>query len=218
IFEEERFEGWINFTAMGKSVKCDVRLFHPDLPELSGFRGFVEDNGTIAMKAAHFTAKRDAGKVRWETVLCPGSFGESLEAMPLTAPGFADTSEIRRRAPHAEYAFYQFTEAAPEIITTALPTHPLDLRRHGLRAALSVDDGPLQVVDFTTYGRSETWKRNVLANRAEAVTRHQHLGKGFHRLKLYMIDPGVIVDRMVIDLGGLRKGYSPMAETRIGNW
>ena len=35
-----------------------------------------------------------------------------------------------------------------------------------MRYAVSIDDGPLTIVDFKTFGRSEEWKQNVLRNRA----------------------------------------------------
>ena len=40
------------------------------------------------------------------------------------------------------------------------------------------------------------------------------LAAGKHQLKIYMVDPGVILDRIVIDLGGLKPGYGVIPETR----
>jgi len=37
---------------------------------------------------------------------------------------------------------------------------------------------------------------------------------GAHVLKLYMVDPGVVVDRLVLDLGGLRPSWLGPPETR----
>jgi hypothetical protein len=47
----------------------------------------------------------------------------------------------------------------------ALPTHPLS-PDVGLALGVQIDDGPVQLVDFKTVGRSDTWKRNVLSNTA----------------------------------------------------
>jgi hypothetical protein len=67
-------------------------------------------------------------------------------------------------------------------------------------------------------GRSEEWKENVLRNRAERTIQLSHLNRGHHTLKIYAIDPGVILDEIRIDLGGLKKAYSAIPATAPGNW
>jgi hypothetical protein len=73
----------------------------------------------------------------------------------------------------------------------------------------------LKIVDVKTFGRSEEWKQNVLRNRAEKKIDMPHLNAGKHRLKIYCIDPGVIIDEIRIDLGGLKNAYSVIPETRM---
>ena len=84
-----------------------------------------------------------------------------------------------------------------------------------MRYAVSVDNGPVTVVDFKTAGRSEEWKQNVLSNRAERTIPVSFLNNGPHTLKIYCIDPGVLFDEIRIDLGGLKKAYSVLPETTL---
>ena len=86
-----------------------------------------------------------------------------------------------------------------------------------MRFGMSVDDGPVSVLDFKTVGRSEVWKLNVLRNSAQSKFKTQLIQQGKHTLKIYAIDPGVILDRITIDLGGLQKAYGVIPETRISN-
>ena len=83
-----------------------------------------------------------------------------------------------------------------------------------MRYAVSVDGGPLQVVDFRTFGRSEEWKQNVLKNRAEKKVPLSTLAKGAHTLRIYSVDPGVVLQKVLVDLGGLKKAYSTVPETK----
>ena len=83
-----------------------------------------------------------------------------------------------------------------------------------MRYAVSVDDGPLKIIDFRTFGRSEEWKQNVLSNRAERKIQLPFLNKGMHTLKIFAVDPGVILDEIRIDLGGLKKAYGVLPETK----
>jgi hypothetical protein len=81
--------------------------------------------------------------------------------------------------------------------------------------AVSIDDAPSKVVDTRTFGRSEEWKRNVLRNRAERKIEKPFLKVGKHTLKIYCIDPGVMLDEVRIDLGGLKKAYGSIPETKL---
>ena len=43
------------------------------------------------------------------------------------------------------------------------------------------------------------------------------LDRGKHVLRIYSVDPGVILDEIRIDLGGLKKAYSGITETKAVN-
>jgi hypothetical protein len=73
---------------------------------------------------------------------------------------------IRKNSTYAVYRFNTLSAANATATVFSLPTHPLN-NVQSMRYALSVDDGPLQIVDFRTFGRSEEWKQNVLRNRSE---------------------------------------------------
>jgi hypothetical protein len=55
----------------------------------------------------------------------------------------------------------------------------------------------------------------VLRNRAERKIELPFLSAGKHTLQIYYVDPGVILDEVRIDLGGLKKAYSTIPETKI---
>ena len=83
-----------------------------------------------------------------------------------------------------------------------------------LRLAVAIDNSPLTIVDFTTFGRSEEWKQNVLRNSAKKTVQFQTLAPGLHTLKIYAIDPGVIIDNILLNLGGVVKHYGLVEETK----
>jgi hypothetical protein len=113
-----------------------------------------------------------------------------------------------------EYDFYTFSPAEPLVYVFSLPTHPVN-NNYSVRYAASIDDGPVKIVDTKTFGRSEEWKQNVLRNRAERKIEMPSLQPGKHVLKIYCIDPGVILDEIRIDLGGMKKAYGVIPETKI---
>jgi hypothetical protein len=56
---------------------------------------------------------------------------------------------------------------------------------------------------------------NVLRNRAERKIVLPFLKAGKHTLKIYAVDPGVILDEIRIDTGDIIKAYSAVPQTSI---
>ncbi|MCE7040384.1 hypothetical protein [Dyadobacter sp. CY312] len=67
--------------------------------------------------------------------------------------------------------------------------------------------------NFRTFGRSDEWKNNVLRNSAQRVFNIADLKPGNHKLTIYMIDPGVILNHIFIDLGVDQPFYGSLAPT-----
>ena len=215
--KREHLEGTITFTGAGEQIVVNVSAWNPLQPELAGYKGFMENNGYVSIYAGDYSRKKVNGSDGWTPINGLGYTGTSLIALPLNSTsGKAnfDTAAISKTAPYMAYDFFTFTPAAAEVSIFTLPTHPLN-NEHSMRYGVSIDGGPLQVVDFKTFGRSEEWMQNVLRNGAVRKIKTPLLNAGTHTLNIYMIDPGVILDRMVIDLGGLQKAYSVIPETKI---
>ena len=79
----------------------------------------------------------------------------------------------------------------------ALPTKPL---RPGLgvRIAVSLDGSHLEVLDYAKIGRSDEWREAVLCNTAVRTLSFKMLKPGSHEMKVYELDPGVVLDRIVV--------------------
>ena len=98
-----------------------------------------------------------------------------------------------------------------------LPTFPL-VSGNGLRLKVAIDEGPAQLVAVTEGfdSASDEWKRRVLSNATTAtLALSEPLAPGWHTLHLQAVDAGVVVDKFVIDLGGLTPSYDGPAETRV---
>jgi hypothetical protein len=73
-----------------------------------------------------------------------------------------------------------------------------------LRYSVSVDQEMPKVVDIDTKEFSREWSTNVLRAAAIGVTDHIFAEVGKHTLKLHPLDPGIVFDKLVIDLGDLK--------------
>lgn len=82
-----------------------------------------------------------------------------------------------------------------------------------LRYALSFDDAPPRTVDIHAATGADDglmnsqWARNTSDNVNVTSTRHEVAAPGVHRLKFWTVDPTVVLQRLVIDTGGLGPTY-----------
>lgn len=215
-FQNKQGNGNILFSSGDKKIILNVQANRINQPGLSAYKGFIENNGFVDMHASHFSRQTNKPSNQWKLIHGLGYTSNALEALPLSLKSkvFTNPDSIKRNNAIVEYDFYTFSSATPSVIVFALPTHAIN-NNYSVRYAVSIDNGPLKIVDIKTFGRSEEWKQNVLRNRAERKIEMPFLKAGKHRLRIYYIDPGVILDEIRIDLGGLKKAYSIIPETKI---
>ena len=208
---KDSLSGHIIFRGADIQLAVAVHARKLNTPGLSVFKGFIENNGSVSMHAGHFSRRVQTKNSQWNVLGSTGYTGEVVQAA-LSNP-LIDTTHITTHSARVEYDFYTFIKAAATLFIYTLPTLPLN-NNYGMRYAVAVDGGPLSIVDFRTVGRSEEWKQNVLRNRAERKISLPMLAKGKHILKIFAIDPGVMLDEIRLDLGGLKYAYGAIPETR----
>ncbi|WP_207495836.1 glycosyl hydrolase 115 family protein [Aridibaculum aurantiacum] len=216
--EVGRTIGTITFTGGGKQYVVNVQAEKRSTEAFAGFQGFIENNGIVVIPATGFTRKSDQHSSQWQTINGLGYTGNVLQASPLSVNKkvTTNTDSIKQSNALVEYDFHTFNAATPVVSVFALPSHPIN-NNYRVRYAVTVDDGPLQLIDIKTAGRSEEWKQNVLRNRAERKIQLPFLPAGKHTLKIYAVDPGVMLDEIRIDIGGLKKAYSTLPPTTFLN-
>jgi hypothetical protein len=162
----------------------------------------IEDERRITMPA--LTARYGAD---WEAIADLGSQHGALRAK-LALP----TRGSAAQGTPATWRFATMTEAGANLHLVALPTHPRDPAQ-GLRAAVKLDDGDWQTLDFATKARSDRWRQNVLTNTAVATLPLKSFAAGAHQVAIVPLDPGLTLDRVELVLDGARPLYAPMPET-----
>jgi hypothetical protein len=173
--------------------------------------GFVEANGYVSMAADHAT--RIVGD--WLRIPDIGRDGAGMQPTPVTAPRREPTG------PRLEYAM-NLTTAGPVTVWVYLSprnnVHPTD----GLTYAVSMDGQPPQRVNVTTAtGADDTsmnrqWERNTSDNTNRTATTHVITHPGEHVLTVWAVDPTVVVQKIVVDTGGLAPSYlGPPESTRV---
>ena len=197
----------IKFSGAGGEVTVTVSAFHPTKPARDSLQGFVESDGCVAIEAEHFTAKSDAGANRWIKI---PNYGHTLSAMRADAPADA-LATPGKDSPCLEYKLHVFSAGKVEVTTTVAPTLNF-IHGRALRYAVSFDDETPQVVtlvpaNFNARNGNRDWEESVKNNFRRGASAHTLAAAGEHTLKIWMVDPGVVVEKIVVNTGGVKPSY-----------
>jgi len=199
--------GEVTVSGAERQVTVKVQAFNPKEPA-SEFRGFVESEGVVSMEAEHFTANQAAGDRRWLRI---EDYGRTLSGM--RAEGFADVAPAipERDSPHLEYEMYLFDSGSFDVSLVTAPTLNF-MPGRGLDVAISLDDGAARMIEVVRLGvdaqdQNREWAQSVENNARTTHAKLDFTKPGHHRLKIWMVDPGVVLEKIVVDAGGLKPSY-----------
>jgi len=173
-------------------------------------KGFVESDGYVAIEAADTTARTGDAATHWQEL--PG-FGETRSAMtifPVTAG-----SNMQSQA-SLQYRMYLYDSGSFNMEAVLAPTLNFVPGR-GLRFAASVDDGPRTIVDVLKHNTQNDWQQAVSDGVRKVSIPLTIAAAGYHTLKVWMVDPGVVLERIVLDHGHLLPSYLGPPESFHGN-
>lgn len=162
---------------------------------------FVERDGYVSMEAEHYTRKADGASARWTVI---PEMGRTLSAIT-PQPATASTEGMA-----LEYDIYTESDGYPRVTLRFSPT--LNFNTKGLSYAVSFDGGEETVVNINgDYDGSlgPIQRDGVIDSR----TVHAMLKPGRHTLRIRPIDNGLVLQKIMIDLGGMRKSFLGAPET-----
>ncbi|MDT0442407.1 glycosyl hydrolase 115 family protein [Streptomyces sp. DSM 41886] len=199
----------------GVRVEVLAVVENPDVPRRR-LAGFIEANGYVSIEAAHHSRAVNTSGVRWQRIPDIGRTGDGMTPFPVTAarrtPG--------GRGPRLEYELTLFTTGEVRVYAYLSPRNNV-LPTDGLSYAVSFDEAGPQTVNVTEVtGADDTamnkqWERNTSDNVNLTVTTHTVAEPGRHVLKFWMVDPTVVLQKLVVDTGGLNPSYlGPPESTR----
>ena len=212
----------IVFRAGEQSEKVLVSLFYPTAPSRAELRGiYVENNGCVSIPAAGCHRVRENDRIKITAVEDLGIEGPALQLGDPTAPLQIFRS---RDVPCAEYDFYAFDAGSVDVYTYVLPTFPLHADRDfrigentntDTKYSVQIDDGALATPSSSHVEYAQVWFESVLRNCAVNKST-LHIDKpGRHTLRIRVGDPGIVLQKIVLDFGGMKRSYLGPQSTLI---
>lgn len=165
------------------------------------------DKRYISIEAEHFSRKSETGSIHWEVIPYLGKTLSGVTTFP---------QNKYPQAGDSVYLEYDVNvDSAGEFPVYVLVSPTLNFNSNkGLRYAISIDGGEEQIVNINKIydaKQLEKWQANSIN---ETVTKHQFASKGRHRLRFRILEPGIVLQKIMIDTGGLKKSYLGAPENR----
>jgi hypothetical protein len=200
--------GTVKVTGANSDATIKVETFNPIEVARDSLQGFVEGEGFVSIEAEHYAGKTDAGSSRWIRI---EDYGHTLSAMRATASVDAPSATPGKDSPCLDYRMYLFSTGRVEVTAILAPTLNF-IPRRGLCLAVSFDDELPQMVtlvpgDYIAQHGNMDWEKCVGDNARPVRTTHTLTKPGYHTLKIWMVDPGVVLEKLVVNLGGLKPSY-----------
>jgi hypothetical protein len=155
------------------------------------------------MEGEHYaSAVAPAGR-EWKIIPNHGRTLSGVTPWPVMATAAAiDPADGMR----LEYRMYLFSQGSVSVDAYLAPTQKFQ-PGSGFRYAISFDDEAPQVVNVHADESLGAWERAVADGVKVLTSRHAIARPGYHVLKFWAIEPGLVLQKLVVNTGGLRPSY-----------
>ena len=172
---------------------------------------FLPQNGYIAMEAPNYSQAVNSRPIFWKTIPNYGKTVGGVIPVPVTSA----VQKLDINTPHLAYDIYLNETGTFNLWSYISPT--IDFTNtDGLKFAVSIDDAQPVIVNISTdYKSEEAWRKSVASNIKIFKTPLKIDQPGKHTLKYWMVTPGVVLQKLVLDLGGLKPSYLGPPETFV---
>ncbi|WP_443937344.1 glycosyl hydrolase 115 family protein [Pedobacter sp. MW01-1-1] len=164
---------------------------------------FVAQSGYMAMEAPHYSKANGSRDIGWKIIPNYGKTVGGVMPIPVTSP----EQKLSATSPHLTYEIFVNDAGTYDLLSYVSPT--IDFTNtNGLKFAVSVDNQEPQILNISTPFQSEhAWGNSVANNIKILKARLSFDQAGAHTLKYWMVSPGVVLQKLVLDLGGVKPSY-----------
>jgi len=199
-------EGESEATITIGNVGVKLPLRKPATPLPQDVVGFIETAGYISLDPSHYSKKVDQAGVGWSIAPDLGRTGNAVHVQPDSAASVTAGAET----PQLQYDMY-FAEAG-QVQVRVYVSPSLPVRGSAYRYAISFNDGQPQSVNVhdglpsNFNDTAPVWEGWVSDN---IIVKSSNLSvqAGKNTLKLWMVDTGVVVQKIVVSVGAPPASY-----------
>ena len=165
-------------------------------------RTFIGSNNYISIEAEHYAKAVNSSQARWNVI--PG-LGRTLSSVT-TFPVTAKSETLSTSGPHLEYGVYLQDSGSVKVQLYLSPTLNFHNTK-GLRFAVSFDNEPPQIINLHDDSSLKAWEQWVSDNVIIKTSNHILQRSGYHTLKFWRIDAGVVLQKLVVEMKEIKPSY-----------
>ncbi|MFT3829876.1 MAG: glycosyl hydrolase 115 family protein [Opitutaceae bacterium] len=192
--------GAVTIAGESGSVRVAVPVTKASDEQRRSARGrFASLVGPIAIAASAASQRTAVGDARWEDIPDYGRVTAAVGVYPVTA------ASILPPLPSPSLEFPVYLPRAGDYEVTLVLGPVMDfVPERGMRIAIAFDQEPPQVLDLFADRAAETflgaswWARYTRDNARLLRSQHRALTDGPHTLRVSMVDPGIVVQTIII--------------------
>lgn len=172
---------------------------------------FVQKDGYISIEAVNYSRAINKRPIFWKTI---PNYGKTDGGM-MTVPVTSTSQKLDESTPHLEYDIFVKSTGTFDVLSYISPT--IDFTNtDGLKFAISIDDQEPVIVNISKdYNKDRGWEKSVADQIKIFKTLLTFNEVGKHTLKYWMIDAGVVLQKLVINAGGLKPSFLGPKETFV---
>ncbi len=165
--------------------------------------GYLDAEGYIAIEAPNYDRAVTTAEVGWKTLPDHGRSVGGVTPWPVTADSVAEPGG---GSPRLEYDVYVRRRGELAVRLVVSPTLNY-LPGQALRCAVSLNDETPRIIEVGAIADSGGWADSVRDSVRTILTAVVVEQPGHQVFKFWMVDPGVVLQRVEIDTGGLLPSY-----------
>jgi hypothetical protein len=189
-------------SVMPKVTRVDI----PEVPKSELV--FNESDGYVSIEAENYQKAKGTDKIHWEVIPELGKTASAVSTFPQNQYPSAKDSV------YLEYAVRFKSSGEFEVSVLVSPTLNFNANK-GLRYAISFDGGNEQIININhkyTLEEFETWEASRIN---QTKTKHLIATAGIHRMRIRVLEPGIVLQKILINTGGLKPSYLGAPESRL---
>ena len=172
--------------------------------DLKDAHGFMESNGYASIEAQNYSRSVKGNKVEWTAI---PNIGKTESGVTLKPSNFKSI-EIADESPRLEYDIHFFSSGKVKAHAYFSPSLNFKMG-DGLKYGISFDIEKPQIMNLNQDKSEKEWNNAVADNIKVITSLHQIENSGNHVLKIYGVDPALVLQKIVIETeeGKILKTY-----------
>ena len=168
---------------------------------------FVESDGYISIEAEHFNRATGNERIEWKVI---PNLGKTLSGV---------TTFPQNEYPTPQDSIY----LEYDVITRSTGNFPIHVlvsptlnfnNNKGLRYGISVDNQEEKIVNMNGKYDTKLLEKWQAQRINETITTHVFQSAGKHTIRFRVLEPGIVLQKIIIDTGNLKKSYLGAPESK----